>query len=89
MNVFAIIWNRFIGSRQNFAWTYYLILRTSLRKNFHFSQKPRWTAAVKSPESVKFTAYVPAQPGLQKFFTLKIARKGILTIYMFFLQMQS
>ena len=36
------------------AWTHYLTLETSLRKNFHFSQNPRWPPAVKGPKSPKF-----------------------------------
>ena len=47
MNVFAITLIRFIASRQNLAWTYYLTLGTSLRNNFSFSQNPRWPPAVK------------------------------------------
>ena len=41
MSVFAITWIRFIGSRQNLAWTYYLTLGTSLRKNFSFFSKSK------------------------------------------------
>ena len=43
-NVFAIIWIRFIGSRQNLAWTYYLTLGTNLRKNFSFFSKSKMAA---------------------------------------------
>ena len=47
----------FIGFRQNLASTYYLTLGTSLRKNFSFSQNPRWLPAVKKmnfdPPAVK------------------------------------
>ena len=43
-NVFAITWIRFIGSRQNLAWTYYLTLGTSLRKNFSFFSKSKMAA---------------------------------------------
>ena len=45
MNVSAITWIRFIGSRQNLAWTYYLTLGTSLRKNFSFFSKSKMAAA--------------------------------------------
>ena len=41
INVFAITWMRFIGFRQNLAWTYYLTLGTSLRKNFSFFSKSK------------------------------------------------
>ena len=41
---FAITWIRFIGSRQNLAWTYYLTLGTSLRKNFSFFSKSKMAA---------------------------------------------
>jgi hypothetical protein len=34
---FAITWIRLIGFRQNLAWTYYLTLEISLRKNFSFA----------------------------------------------------
>ena len=44
MNVFAITWIRFIGSRPNLAWTYYLTLGTSLWKNFSFSSKSKMAA---------------------------------------------
>ena len=44
MNVSAITWIRFIGSRQNLAWTYYLTLGTSLRKNFSFFSKSKMAA---------------------------------------------
>ena len=40
-NVFAITWIRFIGSRQNLTWTFYLTLGTSLRKNFSFFSKSK------------------------------------------------
>ena len=40
---FAITWIRLIGSRQNLAWTYYLTLGTSLRKNFSFFSKSKMT----------------------------------------------
>ena len=42
---FAITWIRLIGSRQNFAWTYYLTLGTTLRKNFSFFSKSKMAAA--------------------------------------------
>ena len=42
---FAITWIRLIGSRQNLAWTYYLTLGTSLRKNFSFFSKSKMAAA--------------------------------------------
>ena len=45
MNVSAITWIRFIGSRQNLAWTYYLTLGTTLRKNFSFFSKSKMAAA--------------------------------------------
>ena len=45
INVFAITWIRFIGSRQNLAWIYYLTLGTTLRKNFSFSSKSKMAAA--------------------------------------------
>ena len=41
---FAITWIRLIGSRQNLAWTYYLTLGTSLRKNFSFFSKSKMAA---------------------------------------------
>ena len=41
---FAITWIRFIGSRQNLAWIYYLTLGTSLRKNFTFFLKSKMAA---------------------------------------------
>ena len=41
---FAITWIRFIGFRQNLAWTYYLTLGTSLRKNFSFFSKSKMAA---------------------------------------------
>ena len=41
---FAITWIRFIGSRQNLAWIYYLTLGTSLRKNFSFFSKSKMAA---------------------------------------------
>ena len=44
-NVFAITSIRLIGSRQNLAWTYYLTLGTTLRKNFSFSSKSKMAAA--------------------------------------------
>ena len=44
INVFAITWIRFIGFRQNLAWTYYLTLGTSLRKNFSFFSKSKMAA---------------------------------------------
>ena len=44
MNVSAITWIRFIGSRQNLAWTYYLTLGTSLWKNFSFFLKSKMAA---------------------------------------------
>ncbi len=50
VNVFAITWIRFIGFRQNLAWTYYLTLGTSLRKNFSFFAKDgraQWAEAWK------------------------------------------
>ena len=34
----------FIGFRQNLAWTYYLTLETSLRKNFSFFSKSKMAA---------------------------------------------
>ena len=40
---FAITWIRLIGSRQNLAWTYYLTLGTSLRRNFSFFSKSKMT----------------------------------------------
>ena len=40
----AITWIRFIGSRQNLAWTYYLTLGTSLWKNFSFFLKSKMAA---------------------------------------------
>ena len=40
---FAITWIRFIGFRQNLAWTYYLTLGTSLRRNFSFFSKSKMT----------------------------------------------
>ena len=43
-NVFAITSIRLIGSRQNLAWTYYLTLGTSLRKNFSFFSKSKMAA---------------------------------------------
>ena len=43
-NVFAITWIRFIGSRQNLAWTHYLTLGTILRKNFSFFSKSKMAA---------------------------------------------
>ena len=45
INVFAITWIRFIGFRQNLAWTYYLTLGTSLRKNFSFFSKSKMAAS--------------------------------------------
>ena len=39
------IWIRFIGSRQNLAWTYYLTLGTTPRKNFSFFSKSKMAAA--------------------------------------------
>ena len=44
INVFAITWIRFIGFRQNLAWTYYLTLGTSLLKNFSFFSKSKMAA---------------------------------------------
>ena len=44
-NFFAITSIRFIGFRQNLAWTYYLTLGTSLRKNFSFFSKSKMAAA--------------------------------------------
>ena len=44
INVFAITWIRFMGFRQNLAWTYYLTLETSLRKNFSFFSKSKMAA---------------------------------------------
>ena len=41
---FAITWIRFIGFIQNLAWTYYLTLGTSLRKNFSFFSKSKMAA---------------------------------------------
>merc|ERR1712018_41560 len=41
----AITWIRLFGSRQNLAWTYYLTLGTSLRKNFSFFSKSKMAAA--------------------------------------------
>ena len=38
------IWIRFIGFRQNLAWTYYLNQGTSLRKNFSFFAKSKMAA---------------------------------------------
>ena len=40
----AITWIRFIGFRQNLAWTYYLTLGTNLRKNFSFFSKSKMAA---------------------------------------------
>ena len=42
---FAITWIWLIGSRQNLAWTYYLTLRTSLRKNSSFFSKSKMAAS--------------------------------------------
>ena len=44
INVFAITWIRFIGSKQNLAWTYYLTLGTSLWKNISFFLKSKMAA---------------------------------------------
>ena len=41
---FALTWIRFIGSRHNLAWVYYLTLGTSLRKNFSFFSKSKMVA---------------------------------------------
>merc|ERR1711983_200753 len=41
---FAITWIRFIGFRQNLAWTYYLTLGTSMRRNFSFFSKSKMAA---------------------------------------------
>jgi hypothetical protein len=41
---FAITWIRFIGFRQNWAWTYYLTIGTSLQKNFSFFSKSKMAA---------------------------------------------
>ena len=38
------IWIPFIGFSQNLAWTYYLTLGTSLRKNFSFFSKSKMAA---------------------------------------------
>ena len=43
--LFVITWIRFIGFRQNLAWTYYLTLGTSLRKNFSFFSKSKMAAS--------------------------------------------
>ena len=45
MNVFAITWIRLIWFGLNLAWTYYLTLGTSLRKNFSFFSKSKMAAA--------------------------------------------
>ena len=66
INVFAITWIRFIGFRQNLAWTYYLTLGTSLRKFFHFSQNPRWPPAVKNFQ--RYTFFI--EPNFQHVFSL-------------------
>ena len=36
------------------AWTYYLTLETSLRKNYFLSKNPRWPPGVKGKKSAKF-----------------------------------
>ena len=49
---FAITWIRFIRFRQNLAWTYYLTLGTSLRKNFGFlriQDGRRWSKVQNRP----------------------------------------
>ena len=59
---FAITWIRLIGSRQNLAWTYYLTLGTSLRKNFSFFSKSKMAAGGQSAEDSHRCRGLPSLP---------------------------
>jgi len=50
------IWIRFIGFRQNLAWTHYLTLGTSLWKNFSFYSKSKKAASARKLNFGKFSA---------------------------------
>ena len=76
-NVFAIIWIRFIGSRQNLAWTYYLTLGTNLRKNFSFFSKSKM-AADGQKFAMRYTYGLPTKKPLGRIDPFAITSKRLI-----------